>query len=107
MKLKQFIFALVAMLSCFTFTANAQVAQVGDTKYATIDEAIAKWTNGTTLTLLANVTLSKPIELSSTEHHILNLGSYKMTAASKKSWGVTTGYDAIKIVNNGLYTERW
>ena len=104
MKLKQFIFALVAMLSCFTFTANAQVAQVGDTKYATIDEAIAKWTNGTTLTLLANVTLSKPIELSSTEHHILNLGSYKMTAASKKSWGVTTGYDAIKIVNNGRST---
>ena len=67
MKLKQFIFALVAMLSCFGFTANAQVAKVGNTEYATIDEAIANWTNGSTLTLLDDVTLSDVIKLSSTE----------------------------------------
>ena len=93
MKLKHFIFALVAMLSGFAFTANAQVAKVGNTEYATIDEAITNWTNGTTLTLLADVTLSDVIQLSSTEHHILDLGTYTMTAASKK--------DAIQIVNNG------
>ena len=93
MKLKHFILALVAMLSCFTFTANAQVAKVGNTEYATIDEAIANWTNNSTLTLLADVTLSKTIELSSTEYHILDLGTYTMTAASRK--------DAIQIVNNG------
>ena len=38
--------------------ATENVAKVGNTEYATIDEAIAAWTNGTTLTLLANVTLS-------------------------------------------------
>ena len=69
------------------------VAKVGSTEYATIDEAIANWANGKTLTLLADVTLSDVIQLSSTEHHILDLGTYTMTAASNK--------DAIQIVNNG------
>ena len=75
------------------FAADGNVAKVGNTEYATIDEAIAAWTNGTTLTLLADVTLSDVIQLSSTEMHTLDLGSYTMTAASKK--------DAIQIVNNG------
>ena len=67
-------------------SANAtNVAKVGNTEYATIDEAIANWTNGTTLTLLADVTLSDVITLKSTEHHILNLGTYTMTAASGKN----------------------
>ena len=85
MKRKHFIIALMAMLSCFAFTAKAQVAKVGETGYATIDEAISKWTNGTTLTLLQNVTLSDVVVLKSTEHHILNLGTYTMTAASGKN----------------------
>ena len=106
MKLKQFIFALVAMLSSFAFTANAQVAKVGNTEYATIDEAISNWTNGTTLTLLADVTLSDVIKLSSTEYHILDLGTYTMTAASSSKkypivGTITTYSDAIEIVNNG------
>ena len=71
----------------------AQVAMVGDKPYATIDEAIANWTNGTTLKLLDNVTLSDVIKLSSTEYHILDLGTYTMTAAS--------GKDAIHYVVNG------
>ena len=85
----------VAMGSSGKLFAEIQnpVAKVGNTEYATIDEAIANWTNGSTLTLLADVTLSDVIKLSSTEHHILDLGSYTMTAASKK--------DAIQIVNNG------
>ncbi len=61
------------------------VAKVGDTGYATIDEAIAAWTNNTTLTLLADVTLSDVIKLKSTEHHTLDLGTYTMTAASGKN----------------------
>ena len=72
---------------------TTNVAKVGNTEYATIDEAIANWTNGSTLTLLANVTLSDVIQLSSTEYHILDLGTYTMTAAKNK--------DAIQIVNNG------
>ena len=95
------VFCLVMALGITAFaaendpaaTATGNVAKVGNTEYATIDEAIANWTNGTTLTLLSDVTLSKTIELSSTEYHILDLGTYTMTAAS--------GKDAIQIVNNG------
>ncbi|MBO7322124.1 MAG: hypothetical protein J6U51_00875, partial [Bacteroidales bacterium] len=61
------------------------VAKVGNTEYYGIDEAIAAWTNNTTLTLLADVTLSDVVTLKSTEHHILNLGTYTMTAASGKN----------------------
>ena len=69
------------------------VAMVGNTVYTSIDEAIANWTNGTTLTLVANVTLSDVITLKSTEYHILDLGTYTMTAAKTK--------DAISISNEG------
>ena len=72
------------------------VAKVGNTEYSSIDKAIAAWTNGTTLTLLDNVTLSDVIKLNSTEHHILNLGTYTMTAKS--------GKDAIEILPKGVGT---
>ena len=76
-----------------TEQVTTSVAKVGDTEYATIDEAVAAWGNNTTLTLLSDVTLSDVIKLSSTEMHTLDLGTFTMTAASKK--------DAIEIVNNG------
>ena len=63
----------------------APVAKVGSTSYYTIEEAIANWKNNTTLTLLYHVTLPDVITLKSTEHHILNLGKYTMTAASGKN----------------------
>lgn len=78
-----FINALI--LSMGGVNLSAQVAKVGNTLYQTIDDAIANWTSGTTLTLLADVTLTDVITLKSTEHHILNLSSYTMTAASGKN----------------------
>lgn len=61
------------------------VAKVGNTSYYTIAEAIANWTPNTTLTLLNDVELTDVITLKSTEHHILNLDTYTMTAAAKKN----------------------
>ena len=66
------------------------VAKVGNKEYYTIDKAVANWTNNTTLTLLANVTLSKAIEIKSEETHTLDLGTFTMTAAE--------GYNAIEIM---------
>ena len=40
MKLKLRIFALMAMLLCFAFQANAQVAKIGETAYSTFGEAL-------------------------------------------------------------------
>ena len=79
MKMKNMIKSLIAaigvafMMTGSVFAAEGNVAKVGNTEYKTIDEAIAAWTNGTTLTLLADVTLSDVVTLKSTEHHILNL----------------------------------
>ena len=78
----------------YTLFPVSPVAKVGNTEYTTIDEAIANWTKGSTLTLLKNVTLTDVITLKSTEHHILDLGTYTMTAAS--------GKHAIEITCNGL-----
>ena len=61
------------------------VAKVGNTEYLSIDEAIAAWTNNTTLTLLDNVTLSDVVTLKSTEHHILDLSTFTITAAEGKN----------------------
>ena len=82
---------------------TTEVLQVGDTKYtaAQVEEAIAAWesTNNSTMTLLADVTLPRTIEFDSTEHHILKLGSYTLTAAEKShaiSIVVTTGVGAVE-----------
>ena len=40
MKLKLRIFALMAMLLCFAFQANAQVAKIGETAYSTFGDAL-------------------------------------------------------------------
>ena len=67
------------------YNVVAPVAKVGNVEYGSIDEAVANWTNSTTLTLLADVTLGDVVTIKSTEHHILNLGTYTMTAASGKN----------------------
>ena len=61
------------------------VAKVANTEYDNITDAVGAWTNNTTLTLLDNVTLSDVVTLKSTEHHILDLGKFTMTAASGKN----------------------
>ena len=78
----------------FSLFPKLPVAKVGSTEYFSIDDAVANWEHNTTLTLLADVTLSDAIQIKSTEYHILDLGTFTMTAASKKN--------AIEIVNNQL-----
>ena len=75
--------------------SNVPVAKVGNVGYDSIDEAVAAWVaqNNVTLTLCEDVTLSDVVTLKSTEHHILNLATYTMTAAS--------GKNAIEIVAYG------
>ena len=69
------------------------VAKIGNTEYTSIDEAIAAWTNNSTLTLLKDVTLSDVITIKSTEYRVLDLGTFTMTAAK--------GKDAISITAEG------
>ena len=76
-----------------TVVLDVKIAKVGTAEYRKIDDAIAAWTNNTTLTLMADVTLSDVITLKSTEYHILDLSTYTMTAAK--------GKDAISITAEG------
>ena len=76
---------LIGIFPVLAFAESGKVAKVGVTEYETIDEAIANWKKDTTLTLLADVTLSDTVTLKSTEHHILDLGKYTMTAADGKN----------------------
>ena len=61
------------------------VAKVGTTEYETIDEAIAAWGPGKTLTLLADVTYGQTVIVEvnatkSTQNWTLDLGNYRWTA---------------------------
>ena len=75
------------------FDGVKPVAKVNNAEYYTVDKAIAAWTHNSTLTLLSDVKLTDVVTLKSTEYHILDLGTYTMTAASKK--------DAIQITAEG------
>ncbi len=68
----------------WTLIVGVPTATVGNTTYYNIDDAIANWTNNTTLTLIKDVTLNDVVKIKSTESHILDLGTYTMTAASGK-----------------------
>ena len=67
------------------WTIASPVAKVGTTTYYSIDAAITNWTNNTTLTLLADVTLTDVVKIKSTEARTLDLGTYTMTAAANKN----------------------
>lgn len=67
------------------WTIASPVAKVGTTTYYSIDAAIANWANNTTLTLLADVTLTNVVKIKSTEARTLDLGTYTMTAAANQN----------------------
>jgi len=56
MRKKQFLFAFLAMILCFTSSAFAQnVAKIGDKEYGTLKEAVTAASAGQTITLLADI----------------------------------------------------
>lgn len=79
------VLSLVPFNAMQVYAATDNVAKVGETGYATINEAIAAWTKGTTLTLLADVTLSDVITINTADNRKLDLGTYTMTAAADKN----------------------
>ena len=81
--IRSFILLLFALSTQWVQAQN--VAKVGSTEYATIEEAIEAWGPGKTLTLLANVTTTSTVQVTvnatqSTQGWTLNLGNYTWTA---------------------------
>jgi hypothetical protein len=90
---KKLTFLLVALLASLGMMAHVprvvqsdgNVAKVGNTEYATIEEAIEAWGPGKTLTLLDNVTTTSTVTVEidatkSTQGWTLDLGDYTWTA---------------------------
>ena len=82
-RIRFFCLALVALVAGMAAAQN--VAKVGTTEYATIEEAIEAWGPGKTLTLLDNVTTTSTVIVEvnatkSTQNWTLDLGDYTWTA---------------------------
>ena len=92
MKLKQFIFAFTAMLSCFAVSVNAQVAKVGNTEYATIEAAFAAATEGQTITVLADATPALSSQRAITKAAVIDLGGKTMTLTEDDLYFGTTTF---------------
>ncbi len=76
----------VACLSSVTAFAAKDVAMVGDTKYASFEDALKEWKEGTTLTLLGDVSVEDGIDVSASSL-TLDLNGYgiKLSEDSEKS----------------------
>ncbi len=78
---------------------DGNVAKVGNTEYATIEEAIAAWGPGKTLTLLKDVTTTSTVTVEVTRssgNWILELGDYTWTASGCNAFNLyATGGTAI------------
>ena len=77
---------------------GSPVAKVGTTEYATIEEAVAAWGPGKTLTLLADVTYNQTVTVEvnatkATQNWFLDLGDYTWT---------TKGCNAFKLYAAGV-----
>lgn len=82
----------------------ANVAQIGETKYTTLADALAAWDAGETLTLLANVT-SATQKVVGNGDYVLNLGEYTWTAQNCNAiWLGTDGNLTVNAGSNGGIT---
>lgn len=68
-------FAFLALTMTTVFSVGSAVAKVGNTEYPTFADALDAWSDGTTLTLLSDVTVDSTIEVGYGNN---NRGSYTL-----------------------------
>ena len=102
-KLLAILLALVMVLTMIPAFAEGEVAQIGGTKYATLDEAIEKAADSDTIVLLADCTtagmnLSKNLTIDGGE------SKYTVTFNDKgiALWGKSLMFKNCKVVMNGI-----
>lgn len=102
-KLLAILLALIMMLTMIPAFAEGEVAQIGETKYATLDEAIEKAADRDTIVLLANCTtagmnLSKNLTIDGGE------SKYTVTFNDRgiALWGKSLMFKNCKVVMNGI-----
>jgi len=88
-------------------SAGNGVAQIGSTKYATIEEAVAAWGPGKTLTLLQDVTTTSTVTVEvnatkSTQNWTLDLGDHTWTASGCNAFQLYAAGGTVMNQNYGL-----
>ncbi len=86
---------------------DSNVAKVGDTEYATIEEAVAAWGPGKTLTLLQDVTTTSTVTVEvnatkSTQNWTLDLGDHTWTADGCNAFQLYAAGGTVMNQNYGL-----
>lgn len=97
------LLALIMMLTMIPAFAEGEVAQIGETKYTTLDEAIEKAADGDTIVLLADCTtagmnLSKNLTIDGgTDKHTVRFTQHGIAL-----WGKSLMFKNCKVVMNGI-----
>ncbi len=102
-KLLAILLALIMMLTMIPAFAEGEVAQIGETKYATLDEAIEKAADRDTIVLLADcetagINLNKDLSIDGGE------SKYTVTFNDRgiALWGKSLMFKNCKVVMNGI-----
>ena len=102
-KLLAILLALIMMLTMIPAFAEGEVAQIGGTKYATLDEAIEKAADSDTIVLLADcetagMNLSKNLTIDGgTDKHTVRFTQHGIAL-----WGKSLMFKNCKVVMNGI-----
>ena len=102
-KLLAILLALIMMLTMIPAFAEGEVAQIGGTKYATLDEAIEKAADSDTIVLLADcetagMNLSKNLIIDGgTDKHTVRFTQHGIAL-----WGKSLMFKNCKVVMNGI-----
>lgn len=105
--LRKLWLSLLLLVGASTVAFAQNVAKVGSTGYATIEEAIAAWGPGKTLTLLDNVTTTSTVIVEvnatkSTQNWTLDLGDYTWTASGCNAFQLYAAGGTVMNQNYGL-----
>ena len=104
MKLNKLMIALVVMLSSFAASAQAQVAKIGETSFATLSEAIAAATAGQTITLVANFSVdTETYTIGAGKSIVLDMNGKTITVTdNKQGTSSAANYELFYIVDGNL-----
>ena len=111
-KLLAILLALIMMLAMIPAFAEGEVAQIGGTKYATLDEAIEKAADSDTIVLLADCTTAG---MNLSNNLTIDGGEAKRTITFNDKgialWGKSLTFKNCNVVMNGIgstpYTAEW
>ena len=105
MKLNKLMIALVVMMSSFAAIAQAQVAKIGETSFASLQDAIDAATDGQTITLAEDLSVdTETYTIGADKSVVLDMNGKTITVTDSKSSGnyeLFYNYGGLTVTGNG------